>query len=146
MTKEASINSKKPTSHKLQPDHHVVNLGLNNKRTVFKNLIWELKKHTTNNTLVRERKSWGKLPKYLDGDKTKAPHVKICGAQLLWGKFTALNTSITKPERTKTNELSFQLKKLEKEQLCKPKELSRTQKNENEGRISTMVNQKKKKM
>ena len=71
MTKEASINSKKPTSHKLQPDHHAVNLGLNNKRIVFKNPIClETEKLTTNNTLVREE-IVGKIMKYLDRTKRK---------------------------------------------------------------------------
>lgn len=53
----------------------------------------------------------------------KATYVKICGGQLRV-KFTALNTFITQQERTKTNELSFRLKKLEKERLYKSKEIS----------------------
>lgn len=49
---------------------------------------------------------------------------------LLLERFIALNTSIKKQERTKTNELSFQLKKWEKEQLpwSEPKELRRKKK------------------
>lgn len=47
----------------------------------------------------------------------------------------ALNTLITKQERTKINELSFQLKKVEKEQLSKPKVVKEIE-NKNEAEIN----------
>lgn len=38
---------------------------------------------------------------------------------MIWGKFIAWNTYITKEERSKSNHLTFQLKKLEKEEQIK---------------------------
>ena len=78
MTKEASINSKEPTLHKLQSDQNAVKLGLDNKRIVFKNPIClETKKHTTNNSGERgnHRENYEVL-------KTKQNESTIC--QNMW--------------------------------------------------------------
>lgn len=40
---------------------------------------------------------------------------------VLWGKFIAVNVSIRKEERFQVNNLSFHLKKLEREAQTKPK-------------------------
>lgn len=54
----------------------------------------------------------------------RALHIKICVIQIklvLGGKCIALHTLIRKQNNLKTNELSMQLKKLEKEQQSYPR-------------------------
>lgn len=78
-----------------------------------------------NNPLVKEEITEKKheVLKTEQNENTICQNMWDATKSLLWEKFTALNAFITKQERTKTNELSFQLKKLEKEQLSKLKEL-----------------------
>lgn len=68
--------------------------------------------------------------RYEQNESIAGQHLWNITKGLLVERFTALNTSIKEQERTKTNELSFQLEKWEKEQLHsrKSEELRRKKK------------------
>lgn len=60
--------------------------------------------------------------------KVKIEHIKnICGSQLtvLMGEFMALNTYISKEEKSEINDLSSHIKNIEKEEETKLKTSSR---------------------
>ena len=105
-------------------DHNAVRLDLNYRRKPIKNgNIWRL-----NNTLLNSQQITEEIKKEIKiciemnaNENTTTPNLWDTLKAVVWGRFIAIQAYIKKQEKSQINNLTLQLKQLEKEDLENPR-------------------------
>ena len=105
-------------------DHNAVRLEINYKKKTVKNTnIWRLNSVLLNNQEITEE-----IKKYIETNNNENMMAQIqqdTAKAVLRGKFIAIQSHLKKQEKSQINNLTLQLKQLEKEEERKPKVSSR---------------------